>query len=254
MRIRIVGLVISLCCSGLLLSQDIPTKPTTLVNDFAGLLGSEEKQALENKLVAFDDSTSTQIAIVIEPSLHGQDAFDRSYQIAQEWGVGGKENNNGILIYLASEDRKIRIQTGYGAEGFMPDALARRIIEVDLRPAFQQGKFYEGLDRATDHMIRAHAGEYQSSPDDSSLDWVPMVIFLAILILIIWISYKNRNSGGGYYRGGRYERHGDWWVFPTGGGKGGGWSSGGGWGGGGGGGFGGFGGGSFGGGGAGGDW
>lgn len=240
------------CFQTLVAGQALPSKPSTLVNDYVGLLKPQERQALENKLVSFDDSTSTQIAIAIESSLQGQDAFDRSFQIAQAWGVGGQENNNGILIYLAIEDRKIRIQTGYGAEGFLPDALARRIIEVDLRPAFQQGQFYQGLDRATDRIIKAHAGEYKAPTEQETSDFWPVLIFLAIMILIIWLSYKNRHKGGGYYRGGRYERHGDWWVFPTGGSKGG-WGSGGGWGGGGGG-FGGFGGGSFGGGGAGGDW
>ncbi|MCB0663857.1 MAG: TPM domain-containing protein, partial [Saprospiraceae bacterium] len=106
-----------------------PPNPPRLVNDYAGMLSAGEKQRLEDKLVAYNDSTSTQIAIVIEASLKGEDIFDYSYRIAESWGIGGGENNNGVLIYVAQNDRKVRIQTGYGVEHFLPDVMAKRIIE-----------------------------------------------------------------------------------------------------------------------------
>jgi uncharacterized protein len=231
-----------------------PPNPPRLVNDFAGMLSSGEVQQLENKLVAYNDSTSTQIAIVIEKSTEGEDIFDYSYRIAESWGVGGGENDNGVLIYVAQNDRNVRIQTGYGVEHFLPDVMAKRIIENIIVPYFKRGDYYGGLDRATDVMIQLGNGEYEGTGPGKKEFPVGLIILLIIFFVIIFIIIaKNSDSGGGYGGGGRYERdRGGWIILGPGGG--GGWNSGGGGGGFGGGGFGGFGGGSFGGGGAGGSW
>jgi uncharacterized protein len=228
------------------------------VNDYAGLLSRNEVVSLERKLVAYNDSTSTQIAIVIEPSLEGEDDFDRSVRIAQAWGIGQGEEDNGLLIYVARDDRKVRIQTGYGMEDIIPDAIAKRIIEQLIIPAFRQGRYYQGLDQATTLMIDMAQGRYSGdSLGSGNNEERSFPIFtLIIIFIIIWVILSNTRGGddddGGYHRGGRYGRRGGGWIiFPGGGG--GGWSGGGGFGGGGGG-FGGFGGGGFGGGGAGGSW
>jgi uncharacterized protein len=246
-------LYLALSGSSLVLAKEVPPPPNPprLVNDFAGALSSGEVAALEQKLVAYDDSTSTQIAIVIEQSLEGDDAFDYSYRLAEAWGIGGKENDNGILIYVALGDRKIRIQTGYGAEGFLPDAMAKRLIETTLAPNFRQQNYYQGLDRATDIIIQLAKGEYQNEQGgEVGFPWGAVIMIVLFIIILIIIS--KGSGGGGYHRGGRYDSGGGWIIFGPGGS---GWGSGGGssWGGGGGG-FGGFGGGGFGGGGAGGDW
>ncbi|MFQ5447276.1 MAG: TPM domain-containing protein, partial [Saprospiraceae bacterium] len=91
-----------------------PPDPPRLVVDFTNIMRRTEVDALEKKLVAYDDSTSTQIAIVIEQTLSGDDIFDYSYRLAEAWGIGRKGKNNGILIYVALADHKLRIQTGYG--------------------------------------------------------------------------------------------------------------------------------------------
>ncbi|MEM8523251.1 MAG: TPM domain-containing protein [Bacteroidota bacterium] len=237
----------------------IPSKPFQLVNDYARVLQSSEKRALERKLVAYNDSTSTQIAVVIDNSLQGEDIFDYSYRLAEKWGIGQGEKNNGVLIYIAFSDRKLRIQTGYGAEGFLPDVLAQQIVDGIITPAFKQQQYYNGLDRATDVIIKLAQGEYtaddiRSNSGDSGF---PIIIIFLIIFLIFYIASRgggNDDDDGGYYRGGRYERRrrgGGWVIMPGSGswdiGGGGGWTGGGG-------GFGGFGGGSFGGGGAGGSW
>ncbi len=263
-------LVLSLAVT-LAFAKQIPPRPNPprLVNDYAGMLSPSEEQALENKLVAYDDSTSTQIAIVTERSLDGDDIFNYTYQLAESWGIGQGDKNNGILIYVALEDRQIYIQTGYGAEGFLPDAIAKRIIENIIKPAFRDQQYYQGVDRATDAIISYAAGEYTADHNEegSTADLVIGLIILAFIVgffLFILIAAIRSGKGhddddddGGYWRGGRYDegrhrnRGGGGWIFipPIGGGGssgGGGWSGGGG--------FGGFGGGSFGGGGAGGSW
>lgn len=229
-----------------------PPNPPRLVNDYTGTLNQNEIAALERKLVAYDDSTSTQIAIVMESTLEGDDIFDYSYRLASEWGIGREGKSNGILIYVALSDRRLYIQTGYGAEGFLPDALARRIIDNVIAPNFKAGRYYAGFDQATDVIIKLGNGEYQN--DQVYQDDFPwgFLVILAIFILIIILI--NRGGGGGYYRGGRYDSDRGGWIImgPGRGVGGGGWPSGGG--GFGGGGFGGFGGGGFGGGGAGGSW
>ncbi len=233
-----------------------------LVLDLGNVLSEREEAALERKLLAFNDSTSTQLAILTDGSLQGEDIFDYSLRVAREWGVGGQKNNNGILIYVAVQDRQIYIQTGYGAEGFLPDITASRIIEQIIKPAFRQGQYFNGLSRGSDYIIRSANGEYTN--DDVGVESFPippeLIIFLIVLIILVVFRSRNDDDDEGYYRGGHYDgygrrrarRGGGTIFFPSGGfGGGGGGFGGGGFGGGG---FGGFGGGGFGGGGAGGGW
>lgn len=227
--------------------------PPRLVNDFVGILSRSQVAALERKLVAYDDSTSTQIAVVIENSLEGDDIFEYSIRLAEKWGIGRKGKDNGVLVYIAIKDRKIYIQVGYGAEGFLPDVMARRIIDQIIAPKFRKGKYYQGLDRATDVIMKLGSGEYEN--DEVYRDGFPFEVLIFIIIFIIIVILISKGGGGGYYRGGRYNSGGGGWIIMgPGSGRGGGWNGGGGGGGFGGGGFGGFGGGGFGGGGAGGGW
>lgn len=226
--------------------------PPRLVNDFTGILSSNQVAALERKLVAYDDSTSTQIAVVIENSIEGDDMFEYSFRLAEKWGIGRQGKNNGILIFIAFKDRKLRIQTGYGAEGFLPDAMARRIIDQVIAPSFRKQDYYSGLNEATDIIMKLGSGEYQN--DDVYRDDFPFEVLIFLIIFIIIVIIISKGGGGGYYGGGRYNSdRGGWIIIGPGGGGRGHWDGGGG-GGFGGGGFGGFGGGGFGGGGAGGGW
>lgn len=245
------------------LAQDIPKKPVParLVNDYAGILVQSEVDELERKLVAYDDSTSTQIAIVLIKTTGDYDISEYGLKILREWGIGGQKNN-GVLILAAMDDRKIRIETGYGMEGSVPDAVAFGIINKIVKPAFQQGHYYQGLDEAVDKIFAAAAGEYKGVPrSNSSGEGGGGGLFgLIILIIILVVIFGSRGGGGG--GGGRViSRRGDSVIggilggmigSSLGGGRGGGWGGGGG--GFGGGGFGGFGGGSGGGGGASGSW
>jgi uncharacterized protein len=251
--------------TGTIQAQDFPEKPIPprLVNDFAGMLNSSEINSLEHKLVAFNDSTSTQIAIVTVPSLHGYDKADYAQRLGEKWGIGQKGKNNGILILVkpktGSEQGEIFIAQGYGLEGGIPDLHASDIINNQILPSFRAGDYYGGLDKATTTLMQLARGEfpanlYKKHHDAGAI--APFIIFIIFFIIMMFM----RSGGGKNDRhignkglpiwlllsmmNSRNSHNGSW----------GGFSGGGGFGGGGGGGFGGFGGGSFGGGGAGGSW
>lgn len=235
-------------------AQVIPPKPNPprLVNDLAGVLLREEADALENKLISYNDSTSTQIAVVTVKTTGDYDVSEVALKILRDWGVGTKEKNNGIVLLIAVDDRKIRIETGTGMEGVIPDAIANRIIDEVIAPRFKEGHYYEGIDEGVDKLIQAAAGEYKGIPKKSSGSGGGILILF--ILFVIFVSFMiNRRGGGG---GTTFSRRGGWMGPIIGGGLGSGFGSrgGGSWGGGGGGGFGGFGGGSGSGGGASGSW
>ncbi|GAA3991495.1 TPM domain-containing protein [Hymenobacter antarcticus] len=249
-------------------AQGLPPRPNPprLVNDLARLMQPGEADALEQKLVTYNDSTSSQIAVVTVPTLDGDEIADYAQKLYEAWGIGRKGKNNGILILVAKQERAARIQTGYGLEGAVPDALAKRIISNTLVPAFRQNQYYAGLDRATDQLIALAKGEYKADPADarprrsrdSSGSGIPFWLIIGAMV-IIFVLLRNRGGGGG--RGNRGVGGGGFFppfllgtLLGGSGGGGGGFGGGGGGFGGGGGGFGGFGGGSSGGGGASGDW
>lgn len=242
------------------IQEIIKNKPTTLVNDYAKVLSPEEEATLERKLVAYDDSTSNQIAIVTVRTLGGLPIEETALELFRSWQIGNKTTNNGILILAAIEDRQIRIEVGYGLEGAIPDITANQIIRNDIAPAFRSENYYQGFDKASESIILAAAGEYKASegygsrPGGEGKGLGGMV--LALIIVVFILSNINRRGGGG---GGFMSRRGYRGLMgPTifgsmlggsgrgWGGGGGGWSGGGG--------FGGFGGGSSGGGGASGSW
>ena len=233
----------------------IPPTPSTLVNDYAGLLSTGERDALERKLVAYNDSTSTQIAVVILRTLNGADPGMTATEIGRAWGVGQAGVDNGVVLLVSVDDRKLFIATGYGTEAVLTDAVAGRIIRNVIAPRFRQGRYYAGIDEATDAIAAAAAGEFSiadRAPGGANGSDIVLVFFvLLVLLIVVFIIAANSKGGGGTFGGGP-----GWIVMPGGrGGWSGGSSFGGGFGGGGfSGGFGGFGGGGFGGGGAGGGW
>ena len=240
-------IVYSLSC----LAQDFPAKANKLVNDYTGTLSVEETQLLETKLVAFADTTSTQIAVVVVNSLNGYEVSEYALKLAENWQIGQQGKNNGILLLASLGDRKITIQTGYGLEAVLPDALCKRIIEREIKPYFKQQRYFEGLDAATNAIISATKGEYKADKKPIKNNNALLIIFGAmILIAILGRIMKNKNNGNVIDGGGSSNLF--WLAMLLGSGRnqGNGWKdfSGGS------GNFGGFGGGSFGGGGASGDW
>jgi uncharacterized protein len=169
------------------LSVPEPQSPPKLVNDFAQALSYSETQWLEDKLVAFDKESSTQICIVTVDSLHGADIADYAIAIGNKWEVGRKGKNNGVLLVVAISDRKANISTGYGLEGALPDVTCQEIIANEMAPDFKQGLYYSGFDKATTAIIDATRGKYTSSGSYGSSS-TGMPRWLIILLLIVGIN------------------------------------------------------------------
>jgi uncharacterized protein len=250
-------------------AQQLPPKSNTLVTDYTNTLSGPDQQQLERKLVSFDDSTSTQIAVVIIKSVGDYDINEYGQKLGRAWGIGQQGKNNGVLILVALTDRKVTIQTGYGSEGTLPDVLTNQIIQNDITPHFKQSDYYGGLDAATTDVIKYMKGEYKTInkpkknqvDDDNTGGYFILIIIVVVILIII---FRSRGGGGGQIYGGRGSASPFWWFLGGSllGGGGGGWGgfsngdggSGGGGDSSGGGDFGGFGGGDFGGGGSSGSW
>jgi len=248
----IVYLLVFLLASTRLLfaqSTDFPAQPSPpkLVNDFAAMMSEADVRTLEQKLKTYSDTTSTQIAVVTLASIGDYDIGDYAEQLANQWGIGIKGKDNGLLILVVKDSRKVWIATGYGMEGTIPDATANRLIDQVIIPHFKQGDFYGGLDKATDNIMALMSGTYEKEPGQASRSTAFYVFLVIIIVLVIFSLLSkgggNGGSGLGGFGGG----------FLAGNLMGGGFSSRGGYSGGSSG-FGGFGGGGFGGGGAGGSW
>lgn len=232
-----------------------PTGVPKLVTDATNTLTPEQLNALEQKLVRLDDSTSTQVAVVIIPNTGGTSISEYNQELGRSWGVGGKEFNNGVVLLIAKGDRKLDIAVGYGLEGSLTDYTAQHIIDDVIVPNFKGNDYYQGIDEGTDAIIAAVEGKYQA-PRKKGGEGMSMgrIIMVIVIILVLLSLFGGGNNKGGTFMSRRGSRGLNGPIFwPTGGG----WSSGGSSGGGGwsgGGGFGGFGGGGFGGGGASGSW
>jgi uncharacterized protein len=238
---------------------DVPPKPDlqTSVYDYAGLLTASEKANLENKLVKYSDTTSTQMVVAIIGSTKGEDISMLGAKWGQEWGIGQAKEDNGILILLAKDDRQVDINTGYGIETIITDRMAEQVINRIMIPQFKNGNYYAGLNAGSDALEQMLLGEYKGERAQKDLGFIdlvrkfaPFIIFFIIIIVILSRGGGGRNGGG--RRGGGLL---DVLILSSLGRGAFGGGGGGGFGGGGGGGFGGgFGGGGFGGGGASGGW
>ncbi|WP_126974508.1 TPM domain-containing protein [Gynurincola endophyticus] len=255
--IIIVGLllsIISFAQTGVRELDDILKKqpPGQLVNDLAGVLSSGEKTQLERLLVDYDDSTSTQIAILTIPSLNGYPIEEATLKVYRHWGIGNKKTHNGVLILVAVNDRLIRLEVGYGLEGAVPDITANQIIRTDIQPNFRSGDYAAGLTAAAHSIIAAAKGEYKApagyNKRKSEKGFPFGFVVILVILFVVFMSGGGGNKGGGYMSRRGYRGNTPPIFFPGGfggGGRGGGFGGGG---------FGGFGGGSSGGGGASGSW
>ncbi len=265
-KLLVLTVIFITVAAGNIFGQEIPDRPNPprLVNDFAGLLSSTEVNSLERKLVAFNDSTTTQIAIVIVKSLSGYDKADYAQRLGEKWGIGQRGSNNGVLILVKPKTPDSRgevfITAGYGLEGVIPDIICAEIVDYEVLPAFRIEDYYGGLNSATNILMSLARGEFTADQyhkagmkSDGKGMPVGFIIFIIVIIIVVisgkkgGSNNKNISSGGlplwlllSMMNSGRGSHSGSWGGFSGGGSSGGG--------------FGGFGGGSFGGGGAGGSW
>ena len=237
----------------------IPEKPKfqTSVYDYANLLSGTEKAQLEEKLVKYSDSTTTQIVVITIESLKGEYIATLATNWAQTWGIGDAKKDNGVLILVSKNDRKTWISPGYGVEDRLIAAVCAEIIRNNINPEFKKGKFYDGLDKGATSIFKVLKGKYkgtrEENKDGGSI--FPILFFIVVFVVIFYLSRKNNGGNSGNNSGGGPSIL-DMIILSNlgrssggsfGGGGFGGGSSGGGFGGG-------FGGGGFSGGGAGGDW
>jgi uncharacterized protein len=257
----VLGALVAMAQSGSNFSIDkiinTPPNPPKLVNDYANILTADQKEALERKLYLFDDTTSNQVTVVIVPNLGGQDVADVAIALGRKWGVGNKKSNNGVILLVSVEDRKLNISPGYGLEKSLPDLTCQQIIDNVIVPDFKGNDYYAGISQGTDAIIQATRGEFKSPENYNrrgQTGGIGKIIFI-VIIVIVFLAISSGGRGGG----GSYMSRGGAMPFIIGNllggmGRGGGGFGGGGGGSSGGGGFGGFGGGSFGGGGSSGSW
>lgn len=208
-----IAIIFFNCCSVFAQFQ-IPEKPKfqTSLYDYIDLLNSTERTQLEQKLIRYSDSTSTQIVISIISSTEGEYINYLGAQWAEKWGIGQADKDNGILILLAKNDRKIGINTGKGIEHLLTDALSKRIIERDIIPYFKRGDYYSGLDNGLDSIFKVLSGEYVSNRPQgpSSFPFIILILlFIVFLIIVIAIS-KSRGGRGGGNRGNRSDNTSIW--------------------------------------------
>lgn len=251
-------------------AQRIPDRPSPprLVNDYTNTLTASQVNSLEYKLRNYNDTTSTQIAVVFVNDLQGTTASDFAYQIGEKWGVGTKENNGIVILVKPKNETKgeVFISVGYGLEQYVPDALAKRIIETQMIPAFRHNDYYGGVNNAIGSIIKLASGGFSSDSEDEDAAFAAlMIIIIGMIVMILYISLIGKASttisskrdsssfwktlfwlsllnNSSHRHHNHHNHHNHWNNFSGGsGGFGGG-------------GFGGFGGGSFGGGGAGGSW
>jgi uncharacterized protein len=255
-------LIFFLFSTGFAYAQTIQVRPNPplAVNDFGNFLEPFQREALEKKVRDYNDSTSSAIVIITVADLQGYDISDLSLKYFRAWGIGTKEKNNGVLIFVSKTERKAWITTGYGMEGVLPDVTAKHIIDEVMVPNFKANDYYRGFDQTIDAIILAARGEYKADASNTPQGFhISFKTIFFLIIIIIFILSKIGGGGGGNYmsRRGSSGLGGLGWFFlgnMLGGGSRGGWGGSSGGFGGGGGGFGGFGGGSSGGGGAGGGW
>jgi uncharacterized protein len=265
---KLILIVSAIILSFNLFASGIPARPNppTLVTDYANILSGEEKAQLERKLVDYFANTSTQIAVVTIPDLDGNEISDMAFKIGQEWGIGDKKFDNGVLVLIKPKTNEgkgeVFIAVGYGLEGAVPDITSKQIVENEMIPRFKDGDMYGGIENATNVLIAITKGEYnyKQYAKKAKGGFNP---FLILIVLFVIISFFRGKRSGAYTAGSRNSSL-PFWIglgllsgagnrhsglfndFSSGSGSFGGGDSFGG--------FGGFGGGGFGGGGAGGSW
>jgi uncharacterized protein len=207
----------------------IPPAPTRRVNDYAGVLSSAERERLEVELSARERATSNQVVVAIFPSLAGENLESFSIRLAQAWRVGQKGLDNGVIFLIFLQERKTRLEVGYGLEAALTDAIAASILRDVVAPRFREGKLAEGVEAGLDAVARAIAGTYTAAPRldcDGFANYLtnlgacarrePGPLILAGLVLILGVPMAIANARRSRRRGWTGGRRG-WTVSEPGG-------------------------------------
>lgn len=192
-------LFITLFISNSIFAQfDIPKKPDfqTSVYDYANVLSASEKTQLEEKLVRYSDSTSTQIVVITIESLKGEDIGILTPKWAQEWGIGQAKEDNGVLILLAKAERRIWISPGYGLEDRLTAGIGGEITRNIIIPEFKAGSYYRGLDKGADALFDVFKGKYKGERKQSKGKDFPIFPFIVIVVIVLILLSRGKRGGG----------------------------------------------------------
>lgn len=206
---RFVLLILLLLLPLNVAALEVP-KHTGYVNDMAGLISSATELKIENFLRGFEASDSTQLVVLTVDSLQGDALEEYSLKVAENWGIGQKGKDNGALLLIAKQERKIRIEVGYGLEGKLTDLLAGRIIDNDITPYFKAGDYEGGVVAGITGMAEAVRGEYQGTGTTSRkkkrnpLGSLALLLFLGpgLMLLGRGGGRRGRRGGSGFWIGG----------------------------------------------------
>lgn len=191
-------------------AEIIPPKPAGYFNDYANVVPKEKALALNEQLAQFERDTSNQIVVAVFPKMESDsDIFDYTYRIKEQWGVGQKGKNNGAVLFVFVQDRKMFIQVGYGLEGALPDITAKDITEHVIKPRFKTGDYAGGLEAGINAIIQATRGEYKGSGQTALEKRAPgpasgcgPLGFIIMLIIFLSLIRLGRRRGGWGYTGG----------------------------------------------------
>jgi len=180
---------------------EIPETPKfqTSVYDYVNLLSTSQKTSLESKLVRYSDTTSTQIVVAIISSTEGENINYLAANWGEKWGIGDAKKDNGVLVLLAKDDKKIAIQVGRGAEPLLTDFQSKRIIERVILPEFRKGDFYGGLDKGAEYIFKTLNGEFTGTRQKNEKGFDPGIIIFIVMIIVFFmiVSRGNKNNKGG---------------------------------------------------------
>ena len=190
----------SALCLLLLIALILPTQTTAQkpipelwgqrIHDDAHVLKQETIDALEKRLKVYEDSTSNQIAILTTPSLDGEVLEEYSLKVAEAWKLGKKEKDNGVLLLIAVDDHKMRIEVGHGLEGILTDAHSSRIIRNELTPNFRKSDYDAGVTAAVDAMIKSIGGEYSAEDSGTEMSTTNLLLLIGVIMIsVFFIGY-----------------------------------------------------------------
>ncbi|MCB4235824.1 TPM domain-containing protein [Kaistella anthropi] len=183
-------------------AQLVPKKPAVLypVYDQVNLLTAAEKEQLNQKLIKFADSTSTEIVVIIIPNSGGEDVNYLATMYGEKWGIGEKEQDNGIVFLIATEDQKMAIQQGRGVEKYLTASVAGQILDYIVTPNFKQGLWYQGIDRGTTALMEAVQGKFKpitkETSDHEGLSVLQILVIAFFVFLILSFLFGNKGGGG----------------------------------------------------------
>ncbi|MBI4711457.1 MAG: TPM domain-containing protein [Candidatus Omnitrophica bacterium] len=189
---------------------EVPKRADGYVTDRAGLLSPAAKAELETTLRAFEEKTSNQVVVATFPSLEGDSLEDFSMRLAMAWKAGQKGKNNGVILLIFKNDRKMRIEVGYGLEGVLTDALAGEIIRNEIAPQFKQGRYDEGITDGVYAIMSATRNEYKASVPGAKINGTYIFLLGFLIALMAFLRFYvafleadiGSGGGGGFRSGG----------------------------------------------------